>query len=48
MKIPNSKYVPRYWGEGQKNEYHWYKKKDWKRILRKLWIKTRLNDHDKE
>ena len=43
MKYP--KFIPPYWDEGQiGTPYHWYKKKKWKKILRKKWIRDNLKN----
>jgi len=46
--IKNPANEPDYWDEGNKHNYPWYKKKFWKRALRKKWIKERLKDSLKD
>lgn len=47
MKIRNveSEQYERYWDEGQKKEYEWFKKGWYKRFYRKKFIRNYLKQH---
>jgi len=39
MKIRNVSVEPRYWDEGNKNKFKWFKKGFWKKYLKKKFIR---------
>lgn len=48
MKIKNIFTEIPYWDDGNKNEYPWYKKGKWKKILRKRFIKKQFKNITKD
>jgi hypothetical protein len=47
MKFKNIKSEIPYWDEGNKNDFPWFKKGKWKRILRKRNIKKQIKNYGK-
>lgn len=47
MRIRNVETKVPYWDDGNKTMFEWFRKGDWKRILRKRFIKNQLKNIDK-
>lgn len=48
IKNPRTEQYARFWDDGNWNMIEWFKKGEWKKILRKKSIKSQLKDLDNE